>query len=116
MKLELKNSVYDLSPTLGAMENNRTAKFDSEAKLRFENLAHPRRNVLVLETVETDLPNPELRIRQQPPPQLFTHHSYIFTSLSIPRMYAEEMLADDELANRSIPAADMTMDIGHGLR
>ena len=103
-----------LTPTLRAVKDNRTVKFNRKLQLRFKNLAHQWRNVLVFQAIQTNLANTQPRILKHP---LSEHNHLIPHPPSLipynPRMHADKVATDQEFAHRRVAARHMAMRIRH---
>ena len=103
------------------MQNNRPVKFHSEFQLNFKCLPHTWCDRLALEPIQPDLTDAKPRIFLKLLPKLcnlFPHFSSLFPLPSslfpcIPRMHANEVAPDQELAHRRVAARSVTMGVGH---
>ena len=111
------------------MEDDGTVELERERKLRGEELAHLGRNRLLLQPVEPDLAHAEPRIRRElfakplaNAPGTFGNHSTIpqlkgiargASAPRLPRVNADKVATDQELADGRVAAADVAMRVGH---
>ena len=95
------------------MQNNRSMELDGYLELPFKNLSRNRRDVFLLQSVESNFSDSQAGIRNQAfakgcliphPPSLIPR---------FPRMHADEVASDQELAHRRIAARHMTVRVGH---
>ena len=97
------------------MEDDRTVEFEGEFELKFKDFPHSRRNLPLLETIQPDLPYSKPGFGLKSPADLIDSiirtfdHSII--SQRFPRMHADEVASDQELAYRRIAARHMAMRI-----
>ena len=114
---EAANRGNHLTPALRTMQNDRSMELKGELQLDLEYFAHPRRNLTFLQPIKSDLSNSKHGFGLKPPANLV--HSiirifnYSIISQCLPRMHADEVATDQELANIRIAARHMTMRVGH---
>ena len=113
--------LYHLTPALRAVQDNGTAKFQSHAQLTLKHLAHSWRNVLIFQAIQPDLADTGKKVWKVWRfavwnvwiCQFITQPTFLTsqTSQTFPRMHADEVAPDQELADGRIPARHMAMRI-----
>ena len=89
--------------------------FRSELQLGFERLAHALRNYPILKPIKSNFADSKSRILLQPPLERDHHLIPVPRSLipRFPRMHADEVAPDQELADGRVAAGNVTVDVGH---
>ena len=100
--------LHHLSPAFGAVEDDGAVKFEGELQLSLEDFAHARRNRLRAQPVETDLANAGEKVWEVW--EVNTFQTFLFR---FPRVYADEVASDEQLANRRVVAGYMAMCVSH---
>ena len=97
------------------MEDDGTVKLRGKAQLKLKSFPHTLGNCSVFEPIKSDFTDPKPKIFLQPLPKSSKHLIPDPRSLipRIPRMHADEVAPDQELAHRRIAARHMAMRVGH---
>ena len=96
------------------MKDDRAVKLKGEPQLNFKSLPHTWGDRPVLEPIQSNFTNANLRILLKLLPKLrslFSLPSSLFPC--IPRMHADEVATDQEFADIRIATGNMTVDVGH---
>ena len=107
----------DLAPAFRAVEDDRTIELKGELQLGLEELAHPWRNFTLFQPIQPDLPDSKigfgLKSSEDPVDSIIRTFDHSIISQRFPRMHADEIASDQELADGRVTARHMAMRIRH---
>lgn len=103
---------YDLSPTLGAVEDNGATEVGGDSQLHLKDLAHTRRDLSIVEAVEADFA--DAKVRRFLNCRADGEDGRIIRGFGVPRVNADEVPANQEFPIADI-GTDVAMGVGHFL-